>query len=564
MNNTSTCSQVFVRAFGSAFAAPHLLAFIIGAGGLAYCVAADDDDSPVATAATTDGSADAAAQPKQSLREGLFAEYRLDGDTKDTSGANRDAKLAGPALAFARDRNGKHGRAIELKGDGALEVGEGFQFASFSVSMWIKPAGQQVPYANIIDNNHGDGINWVAQQTDDKLNQYHFGVGKRTERGAKPKGVVVHFSLTPDKWQHLVLVKSSQHVIVYVDGEVVDKATTTPSINYARPPHIRVGSLAGGGRFWKGAIDDVTLHRRTLTQEEIRFLSKPSEPVALAHGPAPDMSGAWVLSNGVVIDVSQNSNTVSWPGMDNGFTYSTVADWDGEKFEGVLVRKSRTNGCSTEMKVLFTPKLDASAEIKTTALDNNCDLRIGFGETFTLKRITPKERAELAAAKQKAVLTAPTVEAAIMLTLQTGQQVTVGMGPREANQFFGLADGETQAPPKKSQKDAESEFNAALVDAARATASLLGPPAGASNPTTAPATTELDLKSTRGLEKSLKGKTKAEVKALMERKPDEAGNPAVWTYRGSWTDLDSEQEFNRVDISFGTGDKALLIYFSKD
>jgi hypothetical protein len=488
MNIAQASGAGFFRSRSICFAMSRLLASIISAGGFAYCIAAEDDESPVATAETAAVPEEGAANAEETLRQKLFAEYRFDGDTKDSSGANREATFVGPALAFAKDRNGKRGRALELMGNGGLDLGEGFRFASFSVAMWIKPAREQVPYANIIDNNHGDGINWVAQQTDSNLNQYHFGVGKQTGRGVKPKGAVVHFSLTPDKWQHLSLVKSSQHVAVYVDGKVVEKTTTSPAINYARPPHIRIGSLAGGGRFWKGAIDDVTLHQRALTLDEVGFLAKPPEPNALVLAPAPDISGAWLLSDGSVIDITQDaSNHLSWPGIDSGFTYSTTAEWDGERFDGVTVRKNRSNGCCTELRILLTTQPDGTATIDSSALDNNCDLRVGFKEHFTLRRISPEERATLAAKRGNppAALTAATVEEAMMLALQTGRPVSVGLDLRQ-----------------KSQQEALAEFGDALAEAGRATSAAAETPVGSAraptpNPLPVPATGRGALGKTR-------------------------------------------------------------------
>ena len=42
-----------------------------------------------------------------------------------------------------------------------------------------------------------------------------------------------------------------------------------------------------------------------------------------------------------------------------------------------------------------------------------------------------------------------------------------------------------------------------------------------------------------------------EVRSYMGRGPDEAVTPHLWRYRGSWTNPDTMEDFNTVDLSFG-------------
>lgn len=371
-----------------------LVAWIAAVVLVGACIADEGEPGTVTPeeTATTDG-----------LRRGLFAEYLFNGDTKDSGGSGRNATCEGAAATFTADRHGRADQAIELGGGGGIDVGEGFKYGTFTVSMWLKPATTQVKWANIIDNNHGKGINWVAQQNEAQDNSYHFGVGRRKDDGA-----VVHFRLTPGRWQHLALVKTTREVLVYVDGEVVGKTATISKVNYANPPHLRLGRFAGGGRLWRGAMDDVAIYSRPLTEVEIRALSEPGDrmPVVEAGGTkpvvhredAPDLSGAWLVTNGVVIDVSQVGSTISWTDQDDGFTYATEAEWDGATFRGVLARTSKRSGCSTDLSVQLTPKPDGAVTLETKALDDKCGLRIGFSETFTLTRISPEERAARVAA----------------------------------------------------------------------------------------------------------------------------------------------------------------------
>ena len=45
--------------------------------------------------------------------------------------------------------------------------------------------------------------------------------------------------------------------------------------------------------------------------------------------------------------------------------------------------------------------------------------------------------------------------------------------------------------------------------------------------------------------------SQAEVREYMGRGPDEALTPHLWRYRGSWTNSETLETFNTVDLAFG-------------
>jgi hypothetical protein len=96
------------------------------------------------------------------------------------------------------------GKALCFDGaDDYVDIGPQFTFQNFTVDMWVKPGASQVTYADIIDNSHTDYQNWVCQQEKDNTNKYNFGASTGTG------GIVSHFSLAANVWQHLTLVKSA-------------------------------------------------------------------------------------------------------------------------------------------------------------------------------------------------------------------------------------------------------------------------------------------------------------------------------------------------------------------
>jgi len=354
---------------------------------LGWCLAVN----PALGGHPSDAAPDQETTGTDALRDRLYAEYRFDGNTEDSSGFKRHAKSTGRAVTFVEDRHGTPGQALQFDGHSGIDIGGPFKFSSFSVLIWLKPDVNQDTWSSIIDNNHGNGINWVSQQHGDQDNFYHFGVGR-----AKEAGAVVSFRLVPDRWQHLALVKTATEVLVYLDGKLVEKAPARTQVNYANPPHLRLGTFAGGGRFWKGAMDDVAIYRRPLTAEEVGELAGMRAANQPALEAPPQMAGKWLWSNGGLMDATQDGGRLSWPGEDTGFTYSTDATWNGTSFVGVTARRSKRNGCVTKLKLVLTPTSETEATVEGSALDAKCDLRPGFSESFTMRRLRPLPPTEVA------------------------------------------------------------------------------------------------------------------------------------------------------------------------
>jgi len=97
----------------------------------------------------------------------------------------------------------------------------------------------------------------------------------------------------------------------------------------------------------------------------------------------PDISGVWKVSNGAVINMKQDGKKISWNMKDNGFTYSFTGSYKGDDvFKGSIERKNNANGCTTYIKAVYTVQGDSKLHYLGTGMDNQCDLRTTFSETF--------------------------------------------------------------------------------------------------------------------------------------------------------------------------------------
>ena len=116
--------------------------------------------------------------------ESLIAYWPADGDAKDNIGGHNGNLINGTAFG-----TGKLGQAFSFDGvDDYIDLGNWFTFQDFTVSMWVQTGTSQQTYADIMDNNHRSGVNWVVQQNGDQLNQYSW-------------SGMVGFGLTETNWQ---------------------------------------------------------------------------------------------------------------------------------------------------------------------------------------------------------------------------------------------------------------------------------------------------------------------------------------------------------------------------
>jgi len=149
--------------------------------------------------------------------------------------------------------------------DDCVELGNWFDFKEFSLSLWVKPAEQQEVWANIIDDNHTDYRAWVVQQNEAQNNQYLFGAGSRAS--------IIYFRLTSEVWHHIVMVRSRSESRVYVDNELVGSEIDLPLLRYDGTQSLRLGCWGGGGRNWAGAMAEVQIWQRALTNAEVEELT---------------------------------------------------------------------------------------------------------------------------------------------------------------------------------------------------------------------------------------------------------------------------------------------------
>lgn len=80
------------------------------------------------------------------------------------------------------------------------------------------------------------------------------------------------FDVDPTQWHHYAFTYNGKEAIFYIDGVEVNRRASTPGTNMDNPLRIGEQSKALGYRFWRGAIDEVRIYNRALSQAEINTL----------------------------------------------------------------------------------------------------------------------------------------------------------------------------------------------------------------------------------------------------------------------------------------------------
>ncbi|OGV75042.1 MAG: hypothetical protein A3K18_14425 [Lentisphaerae bacterium RIFOXYA12_64_32] len=220
---------------------------------------------------------------KNDAGAGLVAWYHMDEGTgttlTDSSGNSHTGTLqSGPTWQSA-DGGGWGARADVSFGTGSylsfdgtndyVDLGSWFTYQDFTIGMWVKPSATQTAYATLIDNNHTDSQNWELQQNVSVTNNYVFGPAAGGGGGAL-------CALTSGTWQYVTLTRDSGTGTnqLYVNGALVDSAVSNETTAVYANQYLRLARWGGGSRYWTGAMDELQIYNRVLTQPEIEALGE--------------------------------------------------------------------------------------------------------------------------------------------------------------------------------------------------------------------------------------------------------------------------------------------------
>ncbi|HUT30902.1 MAG TPA: LamG domain-containing protein [Sedimentisphaerales bacterium] len=210
---------------------------------------------------------------------GLAGWWKLDEDSgttaADSSGNGRDGTLMGNVSFDNNSVEGQVGNALRLEGKGVYIQITGYKgvtgTAPRTVAAWIKT-----------EHDNGQILSWGREEGGAMFN-FGFVPGRRRV-GVTPEGGYLYMkdSTTDNKWHHVAAVVEEaalpnlyDNVKLFLDGD----AAVIHDIGVLDLYPIQTGSDldVSVGKGFSGALDDVRLYDRALTEKEIELLYKSTK-----------------------------------------------------------------------------------------------------------------------------------------------------------------------------------------------------------------------------------------------------------------------------------------------
>ncbi|MBM3498962.1 MAG: glycoside hydrolase family 2 [Armatimonadetes bacterium] len=187
----------------------------------------------------------------------------------------------------------------------------------------MKPAAEQVPYADILGNHEGTFTGFAIQQEGSQTNRYYFTYGTGSA------WVYSHLiPLAADEWQHVAVTKSSTDLCVYVNGLPAEHIPARSPMAPSKTPVMAGLGIAGEGRWFTGQLAEVRVWDRVV---------KPSVSVS------PEAQRAWFVRAARLVVETSSRWRLFGPGEANQVTFGLDAATVPEGVTRVAVALSCTD-----------------------------------------------------------------------------------------------------------------------------------------------------------------------------------------------------------------------------
>lgn len=135
----------------------------------------------------------------------------------------------------------------------------------FTIEIFVKPDGIQVPFAAIIGNHPGNGNQgFVIQQDNENQNIYSFSYGD-----GKDWITSSSIQLDPDKWTYLTVTYDHGNVVLYKDGVLQGQLENNLTLFENSEMPLSIGNWANQDRTFNGEIREVVISNEVMTYEAI-------------------------------------------------------------------------------------------------------------------------------------------------------------------------------------------------------------------------------------------------------------------------------------------------------
>ena len=215
------------------------------------------------------------------LDDGLLGFYQFNGNANDESGNGNHATVNGATLVEDRFENANRAYYFDGVDDYIISTDAvpGLQVSdALTISTWIYK-----------ENTDQERIAGVHQAAGDSQPEYSilYGHNERIRMQTKDDDNnwgFDHYSDTTipiSEWHHLAFVYTGSTYSFYLDGVVNGSGSMSTLIRDIDPnPYLYIGARGDGDEFFTGAIDDVRIYNRALSESEVQALAVVPEPIS--------------------------------------------------------------------------------------------------------------------------------------------------------------------------------------------------------------------------------------------------------------------------------------------
>lgn len=215
----------------------------------------------------------------QNLTDGLIACYAFSGNANDGTSNHYDGSVNNATLIT--DRFGNANSAYHFNGSISSYISfpsAPFKINNYSYSLWVNASSFPGAGTTAIVLSVGDVV--TSKQTTINLgNLYSAGEFLGWGGGSWNDGPTATSSAAQgaipnlNQWYHLVLTRSNTHVKFYINGQYMGSgATNGYPAYYGTTTNAFIGVRCTFIQPYNGAIDDMSVYNREITQQEVTLL----------------------------------------------------------------------------------------------------------------------------------------------------------------------------------------------------------------------------------------------------------------------------------------------------
>jgi hypothetical protein len=233
-------------------------------------------------------------------KKGLAAWFKLDGNAADVQSSSNGGTVNGATAAA--DRFGVAGGALSFNGTSSYAMipssnvlNLGGPASSFTISFWVKPAaatqsryadvlvkGTENTYGQLTGNGYHFNVDYASQSPSLSTFLIPFGIKGDASTDYTTFSSETGTILLDGGWHQIVVTfdRSGKRYERFSDGSLISSAglvdqsqgldLTTMDLTSGEPFYI--GRNPAGTLFYAGAVDDIRIYNRALSDEEVKML----------------------------------------------------------------------------------------------------------------------------------------------------------------------------------------------------------------------------------------------------------------------------------------------------